>query len=137
MWWAAPIPPARPPCTLPAIARKVTMLVRGQGLSATMSKYLIDEIDRTSNIVLEAYTQVVEADGRGTAGSAAVARAGGGIAGVRPRRLFVFIGAAPGVEWLPACVLRDEKGFVLAGPDLRQRRQTAGEMAGAARAVSA
>ena len=39
------------------------MLVRGEGLSATMSKYLIDEISRTSNIVVEARTQVLEALG--------------------------------------------------------------------------
>ena len=44
-------------------ATKVTMLVRGDGLSATMSKYLIDEISRTSNIVVEARTQVLEAFG--------------------------------------------------------------------------
>ncbi len=44
-------------------ATKVTMLVRGEGLSATMSKYLIDEISRTSNIVIEARTQVLEAIG--------------------------------------------------------------------------
>src|SRR5208282_4688879 len=44
-------------------ACKVTMLVRGDGLSATMSKYLIDEIERTSNIVLESKTQVLEAAG--------------------------------------------------------------------------
>src|ERR1039457_5488170 len=44
-------------------ARKVTMLVRGPGLSATMSKYLIDEIERTSNIVVEPKTQVVAAEG--------------------------------------------------------------------------
>jgi thioredoxin reductase (NADPH) len=33
--------------------------------------------------------------------------------------LFVFIGAAPGTKWLPASILRDENGFLLAGPDLR------------------
>jgi thioredoxin reductase (NADPH) len=33
--------------------------------------------------------------------------------------LFVFIGAAPGTKWLPASIIRDENGFVLAGPDLR------------------
>ena len=44
-------------------ATKVTMLVRGEGLSATMSKYLIDEIARTSNIVVEARTQILEATG--------------------------------------------------------------------------
>ena len=55
-------------------ATKVTMLVRGEGLSATMSKYLIDEIARTSNIVVEARTQVLEAIGRRAAGGVAVAR---------------------------------------------------------------
>jgi thioredoxin reductase (NADPH) len=101
------------------VAKKVTMVVRGPGLSATMSKYLIDEIERTSNIVLEAKTQVVAAEGeerlerlrlRGTSGESCV----------EATSLFVFIGAEPGVDWLPASVLRDDKGFVLAGPDLRQ-----------------
>src|SRR6266568_4717702 len=100
-------------------ARKVTMLVRGPGLSATMSKYLIDEIEKTSNIVLEANTQVVAAEGEGRLEYLCL-RGPKGEYGVKASSLFVFIGAEPGVEWLPACVLRDEKGFVLAGPDLRQ-----------------
>ena len=100
-------------------ANKVTMLVRGRGLSATMSKYLIDEIERTSNIVVETQTQVIAAEGeerlellrlRGPKGEYCV----------QASSLFVFIGAEPGVEWLPGAVLRDDKGFVLAGPDLRQ-----------------
>ncbi len=99
-------------------ACRVTMLVRGDGLSATMSKYLIDEISRTSNIVVEARTQVLEAIGDerleflrllGPAGEATK----------EASSLFVFIGAAPGTAWLPPAVLRDENGFLLAGPDLR------------------
>ena len=99
-------------------ACKVTMLVRGDGLSATMSKYLIDEIERTSNIVLESKTQVLEAVGEehleklrliGPEGEKMVPAGS----------LFVFIGAAPGTGWLPPSILRDEKGFVLAGPDLK------------------
>lgn len=99
-------------------ACRVTMLVRGDGLSATMSKYLIDEIGRTSNIVVEAHTQVLEAIGeehlealrlRGPAGESTQPASS----------LFVFIGAAPGTAWLPPCVLRDENGFLLAGPDLQ------------------
>jgi thioredoxin reductase (NADPH) len=95
-------------------ACKVTMLVRGEGLSATMSKYLIDEIERTSNIVLEPKSQVLEAYGeerleglklQGPAGDRVVPATS----------LFVFIGAAPGTNWLPASILRDENGFVLAG----------------------
>jgi thioredoxin reductase (NADPH) len=99
-------------------ACKVTMLVRGPGLSATMSKYLIDEIERTSNILLEAGTQVVEAEGKERL-EALRLRGPRGEYRVPASSLFVFIGAAPGTEWLPHCVLRDEKGFVLAGPDLR------------------
>jgi len=99
-------------------ACKVTMLVRGAGLSATMSKYLIDEIERTSNIVIEAHTQVVEAVGEERL-EALRLRGPDGERCAPAASLFVFIGAAPAVNWLPACVLRDEKGFVLAGPDLR------------------
>lgn len=99
-------------------ACKVTMLVRGDGLSKTMSKYLIDEIGRTSNIVLEARTQVLEAIGKE---HLEALRLGGpaGESTVPASSLFVFIGAAPGTAWVPASVLRDENGFLLAGPDLR------------------
>jgi thioredoxin reductase (NADPH) len=99
-------------------ARTVTILVRREGLEATMSKYLIDEIGRTSNIVLRPQTQVFEALGvehleglrlRGPKGEEQV----------KVESLFVFIGAAPRTDWLPAAILRDEKGFILAGPDLR------------------
>ena len=99
-------------------ACKVTMLVRGPGLSATMSKYLIDEIERTSNIVLEAHTEVVEAEGTERL-EAIRLRSPEGERRVPASSLFVFIGAAPRTGWLPPEILRDEKGFVLAGPDLR------------------
>jgi thioredoxin reductase (NADPH) len=105
-------------------ACKVTMLVRGEGLSATMSKYLIDEIGDTSNIVVEARTRVIEAIGgerlerlrlRGPAGEYEVPASS----------LFIFIGAAPVTAWLPPCVLRDPNGFVLSGGDLRGDVRTA------------
>ncbi len=99
-------------------AKSVVMLVRGKGLEATMSKYLIDEIDRTSNVQVRPGTEVLEAFGedhleriklRGPQGEWETCAGS----------LFVFIGAAPRTDWLPASILRDEKGFVLAGPDLR------------------
>jgi len=98
--------------------RSVTMLVRGKGLTATMSKYLIDAIDRTSNIVVRPGTQVLEAIGEDHLEQL---RIGGpeGESVVPASSLFVFIGAAPRTEWLPSAVLRDDKGFLLAGPDLR------------------
>jgi thioredoxin reductase (NADPH) len=95
------------------------MLVRGDGLSSTMSKYLIDEISRTSNIVVEARTQVLEAIGNGHLESLRL-RGPAGDSQVPATSLFVFIGAVPVTAWLPACILRDEKGFVLSGADLRK-----------------
>jgi thioredoxin reductase (NADPH) len=100
-------------------ARHVTMLVRGEGLSASMSKYLIDEISKTSNISVETRTQVIEACG-GEHLEAIKLRTPEGERVAPASSLFVFIGAAPITEWLPPSVLRDEKGFVLAGPDLPQ-----------------
>jgi thioredoxin reductase (NADPH) len=98
-------------------AAKVTMLIRGEGLSATMSKYLIDEIARTSNIVVEARTQVLEAIGDERL-AALKLRQPSGEGQVPASSLFVLIGAEPVTAWLPPCILRDEKGFLLAGLDL-------------------
>jgi thioredoxin reductase (NADPH) len=98
-------------------ALKVTMLVRGDGLSATMSKYLIDEIERTSNVVVEPRTQVLEAMGEQRLEGLKLSGPQGEYQ-VPATSIFVFIGAAPGTGWLPPSILRDDKGFLLAGPDL-------------------
>jgi|SRR5579859_1152842 len=98
-------------------ACKVTMLVRASGLEASMSKYLIDEIERTSNIVVEPNSQVLEAKGEDHLEALRI-RGPRGEDCRKAASLFVFIGAVPGTEWLPDAILRDEKGFILAGPDL-------------------
>jgi thioredoxin reductase (NADPH) len=85
-----------------------------------MSKYLIDEISRTSNIVLEPLTQVVEALGEDHLVSLRLSGRKGEYE-VPAGSLFVFIGAVPLTKWLPESILRDENGFVLAGPDLRAK----------------
>jgi len=95
----------------------VTMLVRADSLEVSMSKYLIDEIERTSNIVVEPNTQVLSAEGDEHLKALNV-RGPQGESRREAGSLFVFIGAVPGTEWLPDSMLRDEKGFVLAGPDL-------------------
>jgi len=99
-------------------ACKVTMLVRASGLEASMSKYLIDEIERTSNIVVEPNTQVMAAQGTDHLETLCI-RGPEGTSERTAASLFVFIGAVPGTEWLPDSILRDDKGFVLAGPDLQ------------------
>jgi thioredoxin reductase (NADPH) len=98
-------------------ACKVTMLVRASGLEASMSKYLIDEIERTSNIVVEPNTQVLATQGTDHLETLCI-RGPEGESQREAASLFVFIGAVPGTEWLPDAILRDEKGFILAGPDL-------------------
>jgi len=99
-------------------AGKVTMLVRADSLEHSMSKYLIDQIAQTSNITVETRVQVLEAMGESRLECLRVQTARG--EAVRPASsLFIFIGAAPATEWLPAEIMRDPNGFVLSGPDLR------------------
>jgi thioredoxin reductase (NADPH) len=99
-------------------ARLVTMLVRGDSLEASMSKYLIDQISGTSNIKVETRSQVVEALGDGRLEQLKV-RCNDQDRTVPATGLFIFIGAEPATDWLPSEVMRDPRGFVLSGPDLR------------------
>ena len=98
-------------------ARKVTMLVRAESLVQSMSKYLIDQIAATSNIQVDTHSEVLEAMGNGHLECLRIASKDGETVH-QASSLFIFIGAAPKTEWLPATILRDEKGFVLAGPQL-------------------
>lgn len=106
-------------------ARKVTMLVRGESLQKSMSKYLIDQIAATSNIAVEAHTEVLEAYGTDHLTGLRLQTPQG-----EERRettaLFIFIGAAPQTDWLPSEILRDSNGYILAGPDLNAKAR-AGE----------
>jgi thioredoxin reductase (NADPH) len=98
-------------------ARKVTMLVRGESLVSSMSKYLIDQITGTSNINVETNTRVIGASGGQRLESIRLSSRAG--ESERPAgALFIFIGAAPNTSWLPASVMRDPNGFVLTGGDL-------------------
>ena len=100
------------------VAKKVTILVRGDGLEKSMSKYLIDQIAGTSNITVETRSEVVEAMGETHLESVKIRNPKG--EEVRPASsVFLFIGAAPQTDWLPEKVMRDPNGFVLSGRDLR------------------
>ena len=104
------------------VAKQVTMLVRGDSLEKSMSKYLIDQIAGTSNIKVETRAEVMEAMGDGHLQSLKVRTPKG--EEVRPASsLFLFIGAAPQTDWLPESVMRDSNGFVLSGRDLRVEGQ--------------
>jgi len=99
-------------------AAKVHVLVRGEGLAASMSRYLIDRIDATSNIELHTRTELAELHGDLSAGLSAVSwRRKGSSNEQRPiRNVFLFAGAEPETEWLRGCgVALDSRGFVITG----------------------
>ena len=86
--------------------------------------YLIDQIDEIDNIEVHTCTQVVAARARSTwSGLTLRNSATGETREVDTEWMFVFIGAAPRTDWLPGDLLRDERGFVLTGPDLRGGRR--------------
>jgi thioredoxin reductase (NADPH) len=100
-------------------ADKVSLLVRGRSLDTSMSRYLIDQIDRVPNIEVRTCTEVVEGGGDGHLESLTLRNnASGDTETVAASWLFVFIGAAPRTDWLDGCLDRDDRGFVLTGPDL-------------------
>ena len=101
-------------------ARQVRMLVRGDGLTKSMSKYLIDQIAATPNIVVESRTEVKAMTGNGNLQQIVVSTPHG--EEKRPcTSLFIFIGAEPKTSWMPKQLARDAKGFILAGPDLKAK----------------
>ena len=103
---------------LARVARSVTVLIRGDTLSTSMSQYLIDRLDETPNVTVERQTQVVAVYGDGHLERIEV-RGPDGTKMLDVAAMFVFIGARPRTEWLGANVRRDERGFVLTGADLR------------------
>ncbi|MFN7992125.1 MAG: FAD-dependent oxidoreductase [Bryobacteraceae bacterium] len=99
-------------------ARSVTMLVRGDNLAASMSKYLIDEIEKTPNVHVECSTHVVEVHGEEHLEAITVERGAKERRRIEASTLFIFIGAQPQTDWLSGVVERDTHGFILTGPDL-------------------
>jgi thioredoxin reductase (NADPH) len=100
-------------------ARRVVLVVRGGSLAASMSRYLVDQIAAVENIEVRTCTEVVEGRGDGHLETLTLRdNSTGEIETVKSSWLFVFIGAAPLTDWLDGTVSRDQRGFVLAGPDL-------------------
>ncbi|MFB7507715.1 NAD(P)/FAD-dependent oxidoreductase, partial [Streptomyces broussonetiae] len=100
-------------------AKSVTLLVRGADLSASMSYYLIQQINEAPNISVRPHTVVDAAHGADHLEQVTLRHTVTGESErVDAQWMFVFIGAAPLTDWLGDAVLRDERGFILAGPDL-------------------
>src|ERR1022692_1330855 len=100
-------------------AGHVIMIVRGDSLAATMSQYLIDQIKETPNIKVWPHASVAEAHGDTRLEELSVLCSDSNkIERVPATSVFIFIGALPRTEWLGDLVERDERGFLLTGPDL-------------------
>jgi thioredoxin reductase (NADPH) len=100
-------------------ARKVTMLVRADSLSKSMSHYLVERIQQISNIVVEPHTEVVEVHGDDRLSAISIRHHDTGEVERRDAgAMFIFIGAEPHTEWLDGTLRRDGKGFLITGQNL-------------------
>jgi thioredoxin reductase (NADPH) len=100
-------------------ARRVIMLVRGNSLAASMSKYLIDEIAQTPTIQIEFGMRVVGVEGQEHLEAITTeCMATSTVETVPASSLFIFIGAEPRTAWLDGVIDRDPSGFILSGSDL-------------------
>jgi thioredoxin reductase (NADPH) len=106
---------------LSGFAKKVHMVIRGNGLKATMSTYLIDRIKSTPNIELHTHTEVValEGDEEGLKQVLFRNNQSGEEENCDVCRMFLFIGADPNTGWLDDCgVDVDGQGFIRTGFDV-------------------
>jgi thioredoxin reductase (NADPH) len=105
-------------------AERVVIVVRGSSLSSTMSQYLIDQIKETPNIQIWPHASVSEAHGETHLEEISfLCSDTGKVERVPANGMFIFIGALPRTDWLADVVERDERGFILTGPDLIREGQ--------------
>ncbi|MDX3659001.1 FAD-dependent oxidoreductase [Streptomyces sp. ID05-26A] len=100
-------------------ARKVVILVRGDSLEQSMSRYLIDQLSAIPNVEVRTHTEIRGGSGDDHLETLTLLHNKTGETTTVPASwLFAFIGAAPRTDWLDGTLERDDRGFLLAGPDL-------------------
>jgi thioredoxin reductase (NADPH) len=103
-------------------AARVTMLVRGDSLAASMSDYLIREIETSARIAIRLRTRLVDGRGEDRLEALVVEDGAGRREELRATAAFVLIGAEPHTEWLGGPLQRDRAGYVATGPDVSLER---------------
>ena len=109
--------------------KRLTMIVRGEGLEASMSRYLIDRIRMLENVEILVHSELAELHGGPLGqlhGATIRDRKTLGTSNLTVRHVFMFIGAEPNTGWLNGCVALDEKGYILTGP--RSENDTAAHL---------
>ncbi|RKR86064.1 thioredoxin reductase (NADPH) [Micromonospora pisi] len=100
-------------------ARRVHILIRGASLTSSMSRYLIEQVEREPCITVHPHTEVVGGYGDEHLETLTVCdRSTGTTRTVKTSWLFIFIGAEPRTNWLEGVVSRDARGFIVTGPAL-------------------
>ena len=98
--------------------KHLSVIVRGSGLEASMSRYLIDRIHSLDNVDIRTQSEVVELHGdhiSGLQGITVRSRDSDSRSHVPVRHVFMFIGAEPNTEWLEGCLSLDDKGYIRTG----------------------
>jgi thioredoxin reductase (NADPH) len=117
---------------LAKFASRVHVMVRGQDLGTSMSRYLVDRVEKMGNVMIHRHAVVSGLEGNGHLSAVHVKRADGEPQTFETNSLYLFIGADPNTMWLHGCVELDRKGFVLTGnglsPDVKdaERWRSAG-----------
>ena len=112
--------------------KRLTMIVRGRGLEASMSRYLIDRISALGNvdIVVDSELAILHGEHAGSLSAVTIRnRISGATRRLPVRQLFSFIGAEPNTAWLDGCLELDEKGYVLTGAQSAGALPTSGRYA--------
>jgi thioredoxin reductase (NADPH) len=99
-------------------ARTVTLVVRGDSLEKSMSRYLVDQLRAKSNVAVQLQSEVAAAHGDTHVTAIDIRGPGGEVRRHDCGGLFIFIGADADTGWLPAEVARDARGYVLTGDDV-------------------
>ncbi|HEY3674804.1 MAG TPA: NAD(P)/FAD-dependent oxidoreductase, partial [Candidatus Tumulicola sp.] len=99
-------------------AAKVTILVRGQQLSSSMSQYLVDQLSKKHNVFIEYGAECIEVGGTDDIESIDVAYKSGERKTFSADALFIFIGAKAETSWLPDALICDQQGFICTGRDV-------------------
>lgn len=103
-------------------ARHVHVIVRGPGLAATMSDYLVQRIAGSPRITVYPYSEITRLDGDHLLREVSWTDRRTGVAETRAiTNLFIMIGAEPNTEWLGGCLALDAKGFIRTGSDEKGR----------------